>query len=79
MVVAVEVVDIDLAVRFEMARDKLTERSLPWKKSGAKPNLPRLWCCGERGKLTLISLAATAEAKQVKKSGGSRYPGMMRR
>jgi len=38
MVVVVEVVDIDLA-HFEMARDKLTERSLTWKKSGAKANL----------------------------------------
>jgi hypothetical protein len=42
MVVVVEVVDIDLAVRFEMARDKLTKRSLTWKKSGAKANFPRL-------------------------------------
>ena len=40
MVVVVEVEDIDLAVRFEMARDKLTEEILARKKLSAKEISP---------------------------------------
>jgi hypothetical protein len=62
----VEVVDIDLAVRFEMARDKLTKRSLTWKKSRCKAKFsPARWR-GERVKWPQSGVygAATAETKR---------------
>ena len=82
MVVVVEVVHIDftcdriavdLGVRFEMARDKLTNKSLTRKKSGAKPNFPLLWCGSNQGSPGV----ATAEAEQVRKSGWSIYQNLV--